>query len=337
MKIEIAENLIYSFLKHVEGCRIVQTNWKTSNQWKITEYEEKQSRELFEKINNSSLFQGIFKNNSFDQLIKQAEIDVIGINTTEKSIFGIDVAFHEAGLNYGSTEETALRILKKIFRTIFIMQTYFSDFDKFNSFFVTPKVNPSTEKPIRNLIEEANKIIDDDMISIDFIANESFYSSIVDSTLKNIDDDNDTSELFLRSIKLMQLDKRVPLGNIKENDKKNVITLIKSNSTTDKREVDGMKIGQFVQYNMRKLHEQNLVSKSEIENLQDKFYSKNVFDQTYEILRSLNKEITGTDGRNRYYAKEKFFGDYYLTSQWVERHWEPFLSWMRKINKNNAP
>ncbi len=337
MKIEIAENLIYSYLKHVEGCRIVQTNWKTSNQWKITEYEEKQSRELFEKINNSALFQGIFKNNSFDQLIKQAEIDVIGLNTTEKSIFGIDVAFHAAGLNYGSTEETALRILKKIFRTVFIMQTYFSDFDKFNSFFVTPKVNPSTEKPIRNLIEEANKIIGDDMISIDFIANESFYSSIVDSTIKNIDDDNDTSELFLRSIKLLQLDKRVQSDNTKKDYTKKESVYTKTPSQTNKREVDGMKIGQFVQYNMRKVYEQNLVSKDEIQKLQDKFYSKKVFDQNYEILRSTDKEITGNDGRNRYYAKEKFFGDYYLNSQWVERHWEPFLSWLRKINKNNAP
>jgi hypothetical protein len=337
MKIEIAENLIYSYLKHVEGCRIVQTNWKTSNQWKITEYEEKQSRELFEKINNSALFQGIFKNNSFDQLIKQAEIDVIGLNTTEKSIFGIDVAFHAAGLNYGSTEETALRILKKIFRTVFIMQTYFSDFDKFNSFFVTPKVNPSTEKPIRNLIEEANKIIGDDMISIDFIANESFYSSIVDSTIKNIDDDNDTSELFLRSIKLLQLDKRVQSDNTKKDYTKKESVYTKTPSQTNKREVDGMKIGQFVQYNMRKVYEQNLASKDEIQKLQDKFYSKKVFDQNYEILRSTDKEITGNDGRNRYYAKEKFFGDYYLNSQWVERHWEPFLSWLRKINKNNAP
>lgn len=337
MKIEIAENLIYSYLKHVEGCRIVQTNWKTSNQWKITEYEEKQSRELFEKINNSSLFQGIFKNNSFDQLIKQAEIDVIGVNTTEKSIFGIDVAFHAAGLNYGSTEETALRILKKIFRTVFIMQTYFSHFDKFNSFFVTPKVNPSTEKPIRNLIEEANNLIGDDMISIDFIANESFYSSIVDSTIKNIDDDNDTSELFLRSIKLLQLDKRVQSDNSQKDYTKKEKVFIRPASQTSKREIDGMKIGQFVQYKMRKLYEQNLVSKDELHNLQDKFYSKKVFDQNYEILRSSEKSIKRNDGRNGYYTPEIFFGNYYLTSQWVERHWEPFLSWLRKINKNNAP
>ena len=30
MKIEIGESLISSYLSHVEGCRIVQTNWKKS-------------------------------------------------------------------------------------------------------------------------------------------------------------------------------------------------------------------------------------------------------------------------------------------------------------------
>lgn len=332
MKIEIAENLVCSYLKHVEGCRIVQTNWKTSNQWKITEYEEKQSRELFIKISNSTLFKDIFKNNSFEQLIKQAEIDIIGINSTEKSIFGIDVAFHTAGLNYGSNDETKTRIFKKLFRTVFIMQTYFSDYDKFNSFFVSPKVNPATEKPIRDLINEANKIIGDEMISIDFIANESFYSTIVDPMINNIDDDNDTSELFLRSIKLMQLDKRTQFINTS----KITNNIGKSITTSNKKEVDGMKIGQFIQYNMRKAYEQNLVSNEEILNLQDKLYSKKMFDQTYEILRSSDKEITGLDGRNRYYTKEKFFGNYFLNSQWVEKHWEPFLNWLKKINVNNT-
>ncbi|MGE0020683.1 MAG: hypothetical protein AB7S72_13510 [Draconibacterium sp.] len=335
MKIEIAENLIYSYLKHSEGCRIVQTNWKTSGSWKTTEFDERQAKELFEKINKSSQFSGIFKNNSFDQLIKQAEIDVLGINTTEQSIFGVDIAFHEAGLNYGSTNETALRIMKKIFRTIFIMQSYFSNFTKFNSYFVSPKVNPATEKPIFLLIEEARRIISDEMISIDFISNEGFFSKIVDPTIKSIDDESDTAELFSRAIKLVQLDPRpetTEIISVKSINKK--FNSSKSLVEDEKRTIEGMKIGQFVQYKMRKLYEENLLSPTEINNLQDKTYSKRVFDQNFEILRSPEKEISGTDGRNRYYAKEKFFGNYFLTSQWIESHWEPFLSWLRKFDKN---
>ena len=188
MKIEIAESLIYSYLKHVEGCRIVQTNWTTSGNWTVTEYEKERARELFNKVASSEHFSGIFKNNSFDQLIKQAEIDVLGINTTEETIYGIDVAFHSAGLNYGSKTETALRIVKKIFRTIFIMQSYFDENEKFNSYFITPKVNPATQVIIEDLMIKAKEVINDDNISIDFISNEQFYSMIVDSLLENIND-----------------------------------------------------------------------------------------------------------------------------------------------------
>ncbi len=319
MKIEVGENLIASYLRHVEGCRIIQTNWRTSSQWKITEYDQKRPRELFEKVKGSPFFNGIFKNNGFNQLIKQAEIDVIGINSSEKSIFGIDVAFHNAGLNY---KETIPTVFKKLFRTILVLQTYFNDYNKFNAYFVTPKAITSVEYEIRTLIEEANKLIGDEMILVDFICNESFFSSIIDSTLNNINDDNDTSELFLRSIKLIQLDTRIKSSNDQ------IKQIKKSIVNTDKTTIDGMKILQFVQYNMRKLFATNLVSENQISNPQNKEYSKKTFDQNYEILRSADKEITGSDGRNRYYTNDKYFGDYYLNSQWVERHWKPFKKWL---------
>ena len=208
MKLEIAESLIYSYLKHVEGCRIVQTNWRTSGKWVVTEYETERARMLFNKISESEIFIGIFKNSSFDQLVKQAEIDVLGINTAENTIYGIDVAFHSSGINYGSNTETAFRIIKKIFRTIFIMQTFFDENEKFNSFFITPKVNPATKFLVDDLIIKAKEIIDDQNISIEFISNEQFYSEIVDPLLENIDDEHDTTELFSRSVKLLKLDNR---------------------------------------------------------------------------------------------------------------------------------
>ena len=50
MKIEIGESLTYSYLKHIEGCRIVQTNWKTSGNWVTTEFEKDKN---YECINNN--------------------------------------------------------------------------------------------------------------------------------------------------------------------------------------------------------------------------------------------------------------------------------------------
>ncbi|HOZ83992.1 MAG TPA: type I restriction enzyme HsdR N-terminal domain-containing protein [Niabella sp.] len=103
---------------------------------------------------------------------------------------------------------------------------------------------------------------------------------------------------------------------------------------TEKTTVDGMKIGQFVQQKMRELSEQNIVSRDEIKNLQDLEYSKKTFKHSsYEILRSSEKYNTNKEEQIRYYSKEKFFGDYYLNSQWLEKHWTPFKNWLEKINQ----
>lgn len=331
MKIEIAENLVYSYLKHKEGCRIVQTNWKTSGKWKTTEFEKQQAKQLFEKIKRSASFDGIFKKSSFEQLIKQAEIDVLGLYTTEQSVFGIDVAFHEAGVNYGSVSETALIIMKKILRTVFIMQTYFSNFDRFNSYFVTPKASRAVEEEVNTLLKEANFLISEEMIKIDFISNDRFFSEIIDPVKYSVSNESDTGELFSRAFKLDQLDTRKVKIENSVNPSKKAIPL------TDARTQDGMKIGQFVQFQIRKLFEQDLLSPEEIEHLQDKEYSKRVFNQNFEVLRDLEKEILSSDGRKRYYTNERFCGDYYLTSQWVDYHWEPFLLWLHNLNRYDTP
>lgn len=334
MKIEIAESLVYSYLKHSEGCRIVQTNWRTSGKWIVTEYETERARELFQKISNSDYFRGIFKNSSFDQLIKQAEIDVLGINTAEETVYGIDVAFHSAGLNYGSKTETAFRIIKKIFRTIFIMQSYFDENEKFNSYFITPKVNSATKVIIEDLMIKAKEVINDENITIDFISNEQFYSEIVDSLLENIDEEHDTTELFSRAVKLMKLDNR------KAESTRIVTKSVVPRITSKKREVNGMKIGQFVQHSFRKAFEQNLLSASEINELQKPEYSKRIFNSNYEILKNQSRPIKDEYGRTRYYAREIFCDNYHLTSQWVEPQWEFLLDWLNKIGyeyRNNAP
>lgn len=292
MKIEIAESLIYSYLKHNEGCRFVQTNWMTSGKWIVTDYEKERAKLLFNKISNSEFFTGIFKNSSFEQLIKQAEIDVLGINTTENTIYGIDVAFHSAGLNYGSKEETALRIIKKIFRTIFIMQTFFNENEKFNSYFITPKVNPATKALIDDLMIKAKEVINDEFITIEFISNEQFYSEIVDPLIENTDDEHDTAELFSRAIKLLKLDNRKSSPKPIAVEKK-----ISSRLSQNKRTVNGMKIGQFAQHSFRKAYEHNLISESEINNLQNLDYSKRIFDINFEVLKNKNRDIKDEYGR----------------------------------------
>lgn len=40
MKIEMGESLFYSWLRHVKECQIVQTNWKVSSQWSLSDADE---------------------------------------------------------------------------------------------------------------------------------------------------------------------------------------------------------------------------------------------------------------------------------------------------------
>jgi len=215
------------------------------------------------------------------------------------------------------------------------MQTYFDENEKFNSYFITPKVNPATKFLVDDLIIKAKEIINDQNISIEFISNEQFYSEIVDSLLDNIDDEHDTTELFSRAVKLLKLDNR-KVNFEKETIIKPIIKRISSNKKT----VNGMKIGQFVQYCFRKAYEQNLLTDAEINNLQNPDYSKNTFNSNFEVLKNKNRPIEDEYGRTRYYAKEIFCGNYHLTSQWIEPQWELFLKWLTKINysyNNNAP
>lgn len=37
MKIEMGESCVYSWLKHVKDCRIVQLNWKPSAEWDLND------------------------------------------------------------------------------------------------------------------------------------------------------------------------------------------------------------------------------------------------------------------------------------------------------------
>ena len=107
MKIEIGESLALSYLKHVKKCVLYQNNWKISSKWaKPDEDEDEDEDENEEKItlekkifNEINIhFNNIFKS-SFNQTLKQAEIDALGMDKKGK-IYAIDIAYHEKGFSY---------------------------------------------------------------------------------------------------------------------------------------------------------------------------------------------------------------------------------------------
>jgi len=327
MKIEIGESLVSSYLNHVEQCKIVQTNWKVSGNWRVGDQDKAIAKELFKRVLGNDMLSAIFKENTFEQLLKQAEIDVLGINTVENTVYAYDIAFHSLGLNYKGNEGTCEVVVKKIFRAIFAMQIYFPEFDKIESFFVAPKVNRKLDEMLNNYIEEARRVINNENIRIGYLSNNNFYGSIVDKVIDSVKTESDTSELFVRALKLLQLDKRV----VKSTSE---MTLVPSKTKrpvtlTDKKTVNGMKIGQYVKNNFYDLAISNKLSDAEITRLQDPTYCNETFKINYEVLRKSSKSKEDHNGRKRYYREEVVKG-YWLCSQWIENHWDSYLAWEKK-------
>jgi len=104
-------------------------------------------------------------------------------------------------------------------------------------------------------------------------------------------------------------------------------------NTDNKRTVNGMKIGEFVQESFRDLFMNNALTNDELMKLQEESYCKLHLNQGRKVLRKLNEGTTDHMGYDRYYTKEIFGGQYYLTSQWYEGQWDPFLKWLASIKK----
>jgi hypothetical protein len=321
MKVEIGESLVSSYLNHVEQCRIIQTNWKVSGNWSMGEQDKSRSKDLFNKIGSSSRFKSIFKNNSFEQLIKQAEIDVLGINTLESSVFAYDIAFHSNGLNYNGNYGTCEVVMKKIFRAIFSAQIYFPEFEIIESCFLTPKANNKLDSMLKDYFDEATELINSENIIIKYISNNGFFEKIVDPIMSLVSNEHDSSELYLRAIKLNQLDKRVSISKIKNHK-----------ISPEKITKDGMKIGQYIKNSMYNLFQNNQLNKIDISNLQNLSFCKKTLQISYPVLIKKNNSRQDSFGNNRYY-KDEIVQGYWLCSQWVEKHWDGYLKWEKDINR----
>lgn len=314
MKIEAAESLFLSWLRHVKECQLVQTNWKPSPQW------ERKNEDVLEKImqKSSATFQSydLYKGNKgIEQLLKQAEIDVLGFafDESEGKIYAIDVAFHEAGLNYGSKEETVARVIKKCLRTAMCILGYFSCADA-EIIFASPKINPAVEKEITAVINDMNTILREVNLNykIRIIANDDFKEHIFSPLLMVLNNVADTSELFMRSLQLYML-----IGGT-QNTTPLPKPIIKLPTTIADDPFSEMKIGVIARTVFRNILESGKVPENEIERMQDKDYSKKTFGIQYPVLRKTNN--LNSKKPENYYKKpvnisEKY---YFICSEWYE-------------------
>jgi hypothetical protein len=213
MKIDIGESLLASWLKYEKKCQFTQLNWKFNtnvNEVQITENLNSFFNDLKKKYSISS---------GLKQLIKQSEIDVIGIRVTPtenglflNEFFAIEVAFHESGLNYGNNEE---RIAKKMIRAA--LSLYFSTGSKKgNIIFATPSMRKPDET--KNICEELNNQFANKGFDFRFslILNEDFYGQIIEPITQKVKEIKDTSDLFIRALKLNLISESKSLDEVDE-------------------------------------------------------------------------------------------------------------------------
>lgn len=323
MKIEMGESLIFSWLKHVKECQIVQTNWKPSKSWQmknkdLVEQLIETSHQLFLEKYGFEINKG---NQPIEHFIGQSEIDVVGIHFNEgQNLYAVNIAFHEAGLNYGSKDATISKILQKSLRIIVGILGYFN-YKKATIIFATPKLKPTVETELLKCLEDLKMILN--VIELDYqveiVSNHRFYENIVEPILHE-EYVAEPSELFVRSLQMYH--SFLKLNKPKE---ENVVEeKIEEEPETNKKvseklkELEGMTIGAIVRNVLRKLLEEEKVTKEEIEQLQTLEYSKETFQIQYPLLQ----KVVSNDGnipRGYYVTPVKVYGEeYYLCSDWFE-------------------
>jgi len=321
MKIEMGESLFYSWLRHVKECQIVQTNWKVSSQWSLSNAEElERMMKLIDNYYTQKYDYAIFKNNSsLSQLLLQGECDVLGISIQSdvNQYYAVDVAFHEAGLNYGSRDTTVMKVLEKCARTAFCLNGYMTTKEA-EIIFASPKINPSVLSDLEPCIKEMNTIFNENGYDYNFriIANEEYNDSVLKPILLVSDGVADTSELFLRSYQMYKMFSGEATNRT-----------ARTRTTTRKTHIDGidyteadvykeLKIGQLAQRVLGRMLIDGYATDEEIAAMQTLGYSKQNFDLQYPLLVEENSDFDHV----RYYAKPILINgvSYRMCSQWFE-------------------
>lgn len=202
----MGESLVRSWLRHVEACQFAELNWKPSPSWKQDDFT--QVIPCFEKA--KSMLPDAFGNNSLSQLIKQAEIDVLGlaIGETSQAHF-VDIAFHIDGLNYGGKEATFKRVFKKYVRSA-LLAKMFLPMCKSTIYFASPFISNITKARIEDACSLAGDVFDgDENIEFRTLLGDEFREMVLDEVMLLDSEVADTSELFLRSWQLIAKSKKL--------------------------------------------------------------------------------------------------------------------------------
>lgn len=223
---EMGESLMYSWLRHVKGCQIAQTNWKASPTWDMKYFMEAQ--DLYSRFLEEARTQGLVEDEckiSFKQSLYQTEIDVIGLNKTSLNhngkIYAAEVAYHSDGLHYnknGKNNSTG-KVISKLIKNAVAVYAIWGNIEA-EILFVTPDSNRLNQS-IQNNITKLNNLAKTYGLKFQFrfVADDDFYLRIIHPVYIMSQGVNDSSEMFLRAQKLLGISGVLSVkNNLKNHD-----------------------------------------------------------------------------------------------------------------------
>ena len=218
MSFEMGESLMHSWMKHIQGCHVVQTNWKISHSWKL-----QNQAEIFEIVEKAMKKMSIISNERKSRVetltkrvLKQFECDCVGVRISgnDTEVIGAEVAIHTAGLHYTPSKSssfkksekfTAHKVIQKLFVIAIAFRGYFG-IKKAKIYFATPKILPSFRDDVKKALDEFVKFWNDAAkgleYSFELIADEEFNHRILKPVIDKVECVADMSELFMRCVQL---------------------------------------------------------------------------------------------------------------------------------------
>ncbi len=335
MKLEIGESLGYSFLRHVKQCWLVQTNWKAPDHWPVANFEELEQtfsamREKFDQ--DRSVFKGT---QSGRQFLKQAEIDVLGVGFN-RDIYAIEIAFHENGLQYGSSSETQERVLKKMLHAKFLLDSYRLTDGEQHIYFASPKVHDAVSHRLQGVFGWLNQ--EYPQVDWQLLTNKEFKNNLLLPTLEKAGTTADTSELFMRSAKLLELGGLLEISDGSPNPHQETTSL------QPPPESDSAQIQPLVRKLMQTLLDDfpALLTESDRSDLTDKDYCRQQLGLKIGSRALLRRQEEGSEnsGRPKRHWKRVYAKHYFVTNDWWKEHHThnaaALLQWLEKLIRRNA-
>jgi hypothetical protein len=278
----------------------------------------------------------VFKRSSFQQFIRQAEIDVLGLRFGDAGpvAIAVDSAFHEDGVLYVNRQETVSRILKKMIRTAFALEAYF-DVHEADVVFATPKMHNAIWDDRQGCWPALQSILADcgslsaARVNLCIAANDDFAKEIIQPVLDRMDEVADTSGLFLRAQKLARLCEVAPRQ-----------PQMRRNSTPARPGSESEpKFGEHVRQTMAGLAQAARLTPQLIGNLLDARYCKMAFNLAYPLLRAPHGTAVSStqrgdrNGHARYWSKLLKIGEhrFYMCNHWFEPQRAAFDRWVREL------